>query len=108
MDNLIIEPGLREKQKTKIPDMCTIFIRKDRGFICYGGFKIGKILIGGLSRIFNKSDNEIKVIILESIQNNKHIPMGVYTKDIAETKCQQANDIFNPDISCVEISFFLV
>ncbi len=98
----------KEKETaTKAPEMFTVFIKKDRGMIVScADVKIGKSLSQSLSKIFNKTETEIRLSIIEVIQNARHIPLGVYTKEIAETKCQQANDAFNPDVSCVEISFF--
>ena len=110
MESDIIDmPTLSAEKETatKPPEMFTVFIKKDRGIIVScADVKIGKSLLRSLSKIFNKPESEIRTIIIDVIQNARHIPLGVYTKEIAETKCQQANDAFNPDVSCVEIPFF--
>lgn len=68
---------------------------------------IGRVLKSSLSNIFNLSENEIHKILLNCIRTGYSAHFGEYTREIAETKANQANKVFSSRVSIVLLSFYI-
>ena len=82
MEKVINRPKDKNKDEIKEPPMFKVIILNDN----YSSFEL---VIFILMKIFHKSENDAKIATIQVHQSGSAIA-GIYTADIAETKCFEA------------------